>query len=480
MQQAAKLKQPTVFYLMFISAMWERFGYYVVGGLIVLYIKSVFLMSDTQAFVLFGVFTAFCYLVPPIGGYLADNIMGIKRCLMLGMVLEAAGFTLLAFHGELIFYAALGLIIVGSGLFRACPTDIIARSYEEDDPRIDSGFTLFYMAINIGSFISFLIAGTIQRFYGWHVAFFTAAIGLYLGIVSVIIFNYLINPYEAEPGKKPLPMKKWLLVIFGAVVLSCVLAILTAHSEVTNIAFIFIGLIFILYLLYEISRSPAEEKRGIVACVILMLMGLVFYLFYYQAYTSINLFVERNVNHQVLGIYIPTATFLIFNPFWIFILSPILAIIYKRLGKHGKDLAITTKFPLGILITSGCFLLLALSAHFYNAQAQVSPLWVVLAYLFYSLGELLISALGVAMVTHIAPKRMYGVMMGAWFFIAAGLGASLSGVLANVAKIPTDIHDPFVSLHIYKTAFLNFGLAGLSVTLLAFIVGFYVNRLIKL
>ena len=162
------------------------------------------------------------------------------------------------------------------------------------------------------------------------------------------------------------------------------------------------------------------------------------------------------------------------------VLSPIMAILYVFLAKHGKDPAVTTKFPLGILIASLCFFILKLSTFFVSPHLKVSPLWIVLAIFLYSLGELLISALGVAMVTHIAPKRLYGVMMGAWFLISTSLASSLSGVFATLADIPKNLHDMHIIINIYGKAFFDMGLFGLGAAIVAFLVAPDIKRIAQL
>jgi proton-dependent oligopeptide transporter, POT family len=478
-QTATALKQPPVFKLSFYTAMCERFGFYVLSFLLVLYAKGEFNLSDAQAFTMFGTFTALSYLTTAIGGYLADNIFGIRRCIITGLFLEGLGLTLLAIPSHFIFIIALAFIIIGVGLFKTGPTHLMARSYEDKDPRIDSGFTLYYMAINIGSFISSLLTGIVQRYYGWHMAFLMGGIAVLIGLIFYFIFRKTAQEPDSDVGKKKLPIKKWLYVILGLVVAGTISAFLMAKTNLAAGFLTFATVLLFIYFIYEIVKSPKSERLKIVACLSLILMGLVFFVLYYQAFTSMVLFINRSVVRQIMGFEIPTVAYFALNPFWVVVLGPILAMVYNSLGKKGKDLAITTKFPLGLFITSLCFFTLVASTYFVNANAQTSSLWVILAYFFYTLGEMLVSALGVAMVTHIAPKRMYGVMMGTWF-VSTSLAAALSGVFAGIANIPETLHDPFAILQIYSNAFLKIGVASLICTAIAFAAGPYIKRIAKL
>lgn len=474
------LRQPPVFILAFFSAMFERFGFYLLSALLVLYLKSVFFLTDARAFILFGVFMGLVYVAPALGGYLADNIIGIRRGMILGLLLEGIGLSILAIPTASLLPVGLAFVVLGVGFFKTAPTDLMARSYEDKDPRIDSGFTLFYMSINIGSFCSTVLAGYLQFYFGWHFAFFVSSLSLYVGLIIYFLFRKRAKGLDVAVGNNPLAIKVFFFLLLGIVISTILIALLLKHVGIANTVFFIVAFLVCVYFLYQIVVSPKEDKAKIFACMVLIIMGFGFYVFYYQAYTSINLFVNRSVVKQIFGIEIPTMAFIALNPFWILALSPILAHLYNYFGKFGKDLAVTTKFPLGILGVSLCFLSLALSTLFANADAQVCSSWIVLAYFLYSLGELLIGALGVAMVTHIAPARMYGVMMGAWFLIAMGLSAMASGMLAGLASVPETLHNPIAILHIYASAFLKMGIVGLGFTLIAFIIGPYIKRIAHL
>ncbi len=472
-----RLKQPIVFPLAIANAMCERFGFYALSFLLVLYVKSAFGLSDHEAFLLFSVFTALVFLTPAIGGWLADNVFGIRRAIVAGLSLEAFGLTLLVFPEKMLLYPALALIITGVGLFKTAPTDLMARSYDDNDPRIDGGFTLYYMAMNLGSIFAPILAGFLQRYFGWHYAFLTGAIALYIGIATFFLLHHRAAKVDAKPGYEKLPFKTWALVFVSIIgsVIACTL--LVRMPTVAQIFFVITTVLVGVYFVFEIGRSPKREKLEIIACLSLIIMGMLFFTMYFQYYMSVTLFIQRSVRHEFLGVNIPTAAFLSLNSIWIVILSPILIWAYSYFGKRGKDLAITTKFPLGLLIISLCFLSFKWATLYHDIHGQISPLWMVWTIFLYSLGELLISALGVAMVTRIAPQRMYGVMMGAWYLIAAALASSLSSLVASLASIPKNIHDPLMILNIYGNTFLYIGLAGLAATAVAFAVSPYIRRI---
>jgi proton-dependent oligopeptide transporter, POT family len=480
MNAEQQLKQPKVFYLAVFTSALERFGFYVLSFLMVLYLKSEFSLSDTNAYMLFGVFTGLVYVAPALGGYLADHVFGIRRCMIVGLFLEAIGLALLAAGGKPLIYLALTCLILGVGLFKIGPTDLMARAYKEKDPRIDSGFTIYYMLMNVGGLLAPVIGSIVQQFYGWQTAFFAAMIGPLLSLCFYFLLRKSAANVDTIVGQQKMVVAKKIYFILGIVIATLLCWFLVSHAKIADIFFFVATAAIILYFVVEMFKGTKEEALKIVACLYLIFIGFVFYIYYFQAYTSWELFIDRSVNRHLFGFTIPTASFLSLDPIWIIILSPLLAYMYKFFAAKGKDLAVTTKFSIGLLIISLCFLLLTLSAQFHNAQFQVSGYWLVFAFLLYALAEMLIGALGVAMITHIAPKKLYGVMMGAWYLIAMGLSGSTSGLFASMASVPENVTDPAQILHIYASAFLKLGLGGIIFTVIAFSLSPYIKKIAQL
>jgi len=479
-QEHKKLSQPKVFYLAVTTALFERFGFYVLTYLLVLFLKFKYAMTDTHAFLLFGIFSGLAYVMPAIGGYLADNIFGIRRSMTVGLFLEMMGLLFLALGIDLLFYVGLAFIILGVGCFKTGPTDLMAHSYKEKDSRIDTGFTFYYMFMNIGGLVAPIAAAVIQRYFGWSAAFFVGAAGPLLSLIALFLLHSMARDVDTTVGKIHLAVSKYLYWALGIVIATIFFTFLLRHTKLANLFFFIATTGLVLYVIYEMIKGTRDEAVRLFACMFLIVVGFIFYIFYFQAYTSMELFIIRSVDTQVFGYTIPPLSLLFLNPAWVLILSPILASLYHYLGKRGKDFAVTTKFSIGLLIISLSFLSMVLGCHFPDAQYKIGLYWIVIAFCLYSLAELLISALGVAMVTHIAPKRMYGVMMGAWFLIGMGLAGSSSGMFASLASVPKSIIDPATILHIYSKAFLEFGLAGLVVTVIVALICPYIKRIAKL
>ena len=482
MNNVQSLKQPKVFGLACITAMFERGGFYTLSFLFVLYAKDHFNWSDTHAFALFALLNAFAYLTPTIGGYLADNVFGIRRAIILGLVLEASSLSLLAIPNDKLFFPALALMILGVGFYKTSPTNLLGRSYEEQDPRIDSGFTLYYMTMNIGVIAATIAMGLLRHYVGWHMAFFFGAIMMYASILSYFILRRAAYSCDSEVGREKLNVKAALLLLIGLAAACIFFIFLLAHTSAANYLFIILTIAACCYFIFEITRSSKEERPKIIACLCLIIIGMIFYILYFQLYTSITLFIQRCVHRSFFGFKIPVTYFLGLDCFWIVVLSPVLAMGYNFLSKRGKDLLVTTKFQLGLVITALCFFVLKLGTLFASGcHSHVSPLWIVFAIFLYALGELFVGALGVAMITRIAPKRMYGMMMGAWFFIAWGLGSSISGRIARLASIPHGMHGAQLILAKYGVAFSEMGWIGIiSAIVIALLIVPYIKRTVDL
>lgn len=471
--------QPPVFNLTYLTTLCERFGFYVLSFLVVLYAKSVYGLSDTAAFALFSVFTALAFLTPALGGYLADNFIGIRRCIIWGLFLEGTGLVLAAIPNRTVFLAALALIILGVGLFKTAPTNLLARSYEENDPRIDSGFTIYYMAINIGSLISSIVAGVIQKYFGWHVAFLIGGLGIYLGLVLYWLMRKSAVGLDTPPGNSSINSIKAIAIILGVLLSGVFCAFLIDHSELSNTFFSIATLLMLAYFVVEVFKSPREEKLKIIACLYLIIIGFACAVLYFQMFTSLELFIDRSVVHNILGINVPTVIFLSLNPIFVILLGPVLAFVYNYLAAKGKDLSVITKLTVGLLATGLCFFFIVIGSHFLDAAGKISWVWIVGLFFLFTIGDLMNSALGVAMVTRIAPKRMYGVMMGAWFLVGNALAAALSGKFAGIASIPSELTDPFAIVKIYSSAFTKIGVVSVIVAIITFMINPFIKKIVE-
>lgn len=458
------LKQPKPFYLIFFIELWERFGYYGMQALIVLFCVKALGFSDQQADHLFGAFAALIYLLPSLGGYLGDRILGTKNTMILGTVILIIGYTSLACAGNANIYLPLAIIAVGVGLFKANPASLLSKIYAGDAIKLDGGFTLYYMSINIGSFISMSLTPIFAGIWGWHVAFGLCAIGMLLALFTYIFLRHLVTAYGSSPDFKPIPLKTSGFVLGLTIMLVVISTWLLMHYTVSSWLILLGGLAVFFIFMKEILKSPKNERSSLILCLILIFQAIVFFVLYLQMPTSLNLFALRNVEHQLWGIPIEAATYQVFNPFWIMLLSPILALAYNQLAGRGRDLSIPMKFALGAFFTGVGFILLCFAIRYGAHHGIISGWWLVLFYLFEGIGELLVSALGLAMVSRFVPQRLMGFTMGAWF-LSTSIAGIISGYVSSMAAIPKNITDPMLSLPIYGALFIKIGCITIVVSL---------------
>ena len=485
--------QTRAFTTIFLIEMWERFGFYGMQALIVYYMVQRLEFPDERATLVWGAAAALIYVAPAIGGWIGDKILGTRRTMLLGGVILTIGYSLMVVPGQSVWFmfCALGVIVVGNGLFKANAGNLVRKIYEGDDSRIDSAFTIYYMAVNLGAMISQLLTPWLKDYVnehygnglGWHVAFAVCAIGLVFGLVNYFLMRRAMDHIGSEPDELPLNWGKLGAVLAGSVVAVFASAYILEHEGVAR-AFVYLaGAVVIGIFAYLINTSQRNERAGLIAALVLTVQSVFYFIFYQQMSTSLALFALRNVDPSfvVFGVHLwdwSPAQFQAFNPIWIFILSPVLAWAYTRAGKADKDLSIAAKFSLGFLIVAAGFFIYGASGHLANDQGKVSSWLMVWGYGAISLGELLVSGLGLAMIARYVPARMGGFMMGA-YFVASGVSQYLGGLVATYASVPRNITDPLESLPIYTSLFNKLGVAALVCTAIAISVLPLMNRLSK-
>ncbi|MCP4179071.1 MAG: MFS transporter [bacterium] len=459
------------FSLIFMVEMWERFGYYGMQALIVIFFIKHLGFSDATATITFGSFSALVYAFISIGGYIGDKVFGTKRTMLLGAIVLAIGYGLLSYHPETTIYYALGVIIAGNMMFKANPSSLVSKLYNPNDHRVDGAFTIYYMAINIGSFLSQIICPIMAAVYGFGSAFIVCSAGLLIAVFAYLIFGRLLKDVGSEADFKPINYLHFFYIIIGLIIMTFISAWLLKNLLVTNIL-LGVALIVTFGILFKFifAAKNKQERNNFIVCFVLIVEAIVFFMLYNQMPTSLNLFAIRNTNHMVFGLTIPGPSFQSLNPFWIIIGSPILALLYNKLGKKGKDFSMPGKFAFGMLLCSIGFLTIPFALKFIvPGQSVMSGNWLVVVYGFQSIGELLISGLGLAMVTKLVPQKVMGFMMGAWF-MGSAVAMSLGGFIAAIASVPQMDHaDPSLSIGIYSSLFLKLGLFAFVVCIIMFI-----------
>lgn len=471
-------EQPRAFYMIFMLEIWERFGFYTVQGILTLYFIRFLGFDETQAYFTFGAFSALVYGLVAFGGYLGDKGLGTKRTLLLGLITLAAGYLALAFATRETVFLALGLICVGNGLFKANPSSLLSKCYEENDPRLHGGFTLYYMAINLGSTVALLIGPALAASYGYSYAYFVSFIGLLLGLANYSYQRRYVDTINNAADQREVAVWQWSLVLIGIILVTLCSAYLLQHVLFArDLLWLITAIVVGVYVVYMRRERRTSALRMAVA-LILMAEAILFFTLYQQMPTSLNLFAVNNVNPELLGLRWDPQSFQALNPIWIIIMSPVLAYLYQQMTIRRKDFSIPYKFAAGMFCCAASFGLLYFTRFFHDDFGIVSSWWLVASYFFQSTGELLVSALGVAMVAELVPAAISGFVMGMWFLTSAVAGFVGASVAALTA-LPQNIQPGIESLTIYSNVFAGIGLFTLFIAIAMWILAPYLNRLIK-
>ena len=468
------VSQTRSFSTIFLIELWERFGYYGMAALLVLFMIQKIGFDDTKANLVWGAFTALVYAAPAIGGWIGDNVLGTRRTVPIGASILALGYVMLSLPSDNLYflYASMGVIVVGNGLFKANAANMVRRIYEGDDAKIDSAFTLYYMAVNIGSTVSMLLTPWIKDQWGWHAGFMVCCGGLVLGMINYVLMVRTLKRIGSPPDEQPVRWDRLGMVLGAGFVTIFIVAFIVQHLEVARFCVYAAGVLVLGIFFYMIKNGSSSERAGLLAALVLMAETLLFFIFYGQMSTSLTLFALHNVewkqNLFVTDVTWSPGQYQALNPIWIMFLSPLLAWTYTHLGKSKRDLPIAAKFALGFVVVAVGFFIFGISGGAAVA-GKVSSWDMIWGYGFYSLGELLVSGLGLAMIASYVPARMGGFMMGA-YFVAVGISQYVASVVANYASIPDSITDPLESLAIYTSLFNKLGFLAVGGTALAIVL----------
>ena len=556
---------------LFTTEMWERFGYYGMRALLVLFLTDHFLLSDHKAGGLYGAFTSLVYLTPLFGGLLADRYLGSKRAVKFGAIMMALGYLGLCFNGPaakpyfeyggqryevvvekngeatrqyilvdnqrlivkgnedgsislptsdgtvlpnqiakdayktdgernnfylMITLLSLSAIIVGNGFFKPNISTIVGTLYKADDPRRDSGFTIFYMGINLGSIISQFFCPLLAVWFGWWAGFGLAAVGM---LVAWALFQFdggKLDGYGETPAATT-PRHIWTIVLASLAfvpiawfLLNNTLDHAAAASEAAATSAGFVGYIMSLPMLGKIMfamffvalfgvplwaflNGTRQEFHMMVVAVVLTFFSTMFWTLFEQAGSSMTLFAERNTDRDILGVYtMPAGQAQIFNPLFVVLLAPVFSLLWVKLAKRDLDPPVPVKFAAALMMVGFGFLVLVFGGQFAGPDARVPLVWLAMAYLIHTIGELWISPVGLSMISKLSMARVVGLMMGTWF-LASAMAQYIGGIVAQFASVETvggEVTNPALSLASYLGVFQTIGLAAIATGLLLLIL----------
>jgi POT family proton-dependent oligopeptide transporter len=437
----ANEKHPRGLMTLFFSEMWERFCYYGMRTLLTLFLVKSLMMGDSEASLIYGAYTGLVYAAPILGGRMADKYLGYRYAVMLGAVLMAIGEFLILGETKEMLYIGMGALIIGNGYFKANISTIVGKLYKDNDPRRDSGFTIFYIGINLGALLATTVVAYVGETYGFTYGFGLAGLGMLLGL---FIFwagrkNYALANGVNIPDSGKIKMLGPLNAV-QTITLSSLLLIPLCYTLIINnflLNYIFLALfIFIAYILINSGikedKSTGETvwKDRMIALVIFMVINIVFWACFEQAGTSLTLFADRNVDRMLFGWEMPASMTQFFNPFFIILFGSLFSVMWVKLSKIGKNPNIPLKFAFGILQLGLGFLLTYVG--FQLSNDNLVPLFILIfLYMLHTTGELFLSPIGLSMVTKLSPKNMAGTAMGAWF-LSFAIANLLGGQIATL------------------------------------------------
>jgi POT family proton-dependent oligopeptide transporter len=488
---AGFLGHPRGLFVCFATEMWERFSFYGMKFLLLLYLTKYHLFSDSNGLEVLGGYAALVYAMPVLGGLLADRYLGMRKAVIFGGILLALGHLGMALEGEQArqvggrivrdegalqaFYFSLALIVIGVGFLKPNISTIVGRLYGEDDPRRDAGFTIFYMGINIGAFAATLLCGYLGETYGWRYGFGVAGIGMVIGLATFLWGQrYLEGLAEPPDGgrlqqRSPIGLnKEWTIYLCGLIGVFAAWKMLQFHGAVGHtLNLLSLAVLLGLGWFITVKCNPVERSRMLVL-LILTVSTVVFWALFEQAAASMTLYADRVLDRRIFGQELAASQFGSLNAFFIFLFAPLFAWLWTFLGRRGLEPSTPVKFALGIAQAGLGFGALVVGAATPNEAGLVAGYWLVLAYLLHTTGELCLSPVGLSAVTKLAVPSVVGVMMGSWF-LATAYSEFVAAQLAKLAAIETvdgAVTDIGAALASYTDLFSSLLYVGLGVAVL--------------
>ena len=437
-QTSQFLGHPAGLFVCFLTEMWERFSYYGMRALLIFYLTKHWEFSDASSYLIYGAYTSLVYIMPVFGGMLADQVLGSKKAVTYGAILLVLGHTGMTVESEVqIFYLSLALIISGVGFLKPNISTLVGALYEEGDPRRDSGFTIFYMGINIGAFSATLLCGYLGETYGWAYGFGAAGIGMLFGLV-IFLFGQPYLQGLAGPPSNLYKEKNFGISNENWAYISGILMVLVSWFLVQNQQLVgsllggFGAICIGGWLFYTLLKCPPIERDRLIVVGILILFSLMFWALFEQAGSSLNILTDRGVDRSLLGWTVPASMFQSLNALFIFTLAPFFAMLWIALAKRNMEPSTPLKFAIGIIFVGLGFLVLVAGMESSDG-VQTAVIWIILIYLLHTLGELCLSPVGLSSVTKLSPQRIGGAMMGMWFFASAA-GNYVAGLIARATS----------------------------------------------
>jgi POT family proton-dependent oligopeptide transporter len=457
-------KHPKGLYVLFFAEMWERFSYYGMRAILLLFlidsVRGGMSMGAAEAAAIYGIYTASVYLLSLPGGWLADNILGQKKAIWYGGIIIMLGHIILAVPaGSAIFFLGLATVAVGTGLLKPNISSVVGELYPEGGARRDAAFSIFYMGINLGSFLGIAVVGYLGEKISWHLGFGAAAVGMLLGL---IVFRFGSARHLKGLGEVPLAQiatpestaqassnKKLGYALIAVLIALLIVLQMTGTINMTTaqgiaqaagLLIVIVSASYFLFILVAGGLTKVEQRRVLVL-IILFLAAALFWAGYEQAGTSLQIFAERHTQRMIGGWEVPSSWFQNFQPTFVLLFAPVLASLWIALSARNKNPTIPVKFAAGLIFLGVSFFVMVAGSNVAVTGQLASPFFLTFTYFLQTIGELCLSPVGLSSYTKLAPKRYVSQLMGVWF-VATSLGNLIAGLFAggfdeeNVMQMP--------------------------------------------
>lgn len=499
LQHKSLFGHPAGLFVLFFTEMWERFSFYGMKALLLFYLTRYHLFTDSNGYLLIGSYAALVYAMPVLGGYLADKYIGFRKSISFGAILLVLGHLGMAYEGHAasevngvveqdtfalqVFYFSLALIVMGVGFLKSNISSIVGELYEPEDPRRDSGFTLFYMGINLGALLATIVCVYLGEEYGWGYGFGAAGVGMVLGLIVFTLGRPYLEGHGEPPSLELIRQKKygislehWIYILstLGTFV---VWQMIQSHTIVQAILMVAGAASLVYIVFYSIKYLDKIARDRLIALTILILFTIVFWALFEQAYMSLNLFAERIIELNVAGFELKPGWFLGLNSFFIITLAVVFARMWVWLEKRKLNPNTSIKFAYALILVGLGFGMLVLGGVISGEEGKVAFYWLVLAYLMHTCGELMLSPIGLSVVTKLSPHKIVGFMMGVWF-LATASSEFIAAKISNMASVDHLEAGDFISTKAaYIDLYLNLFYAGIISGVILLVLSPFIKRL---
>jgi POT family proton-dependent oligopeptide transporter len=461
------------------TEMWERMSYYGMRGLLVVFMvlavqEGGFGLTEQSANAIYGLYTGAVYFTGLLGGWMADRLIGGQRAVWYGGIIIMLGHISLAIPGTNTFFLGLILVVLGTGLLKPNIGAMVGQLYSDKDQRRDSGYTLYYLGINIGSAIGAFVCGLMQVNYGYHAAFGAAAVGMGLGLIQYRLTANNIAGVFDQPTVKMSSRAvtlSWsiiggLMLVLAFVAIAAMLGALVIDPlAISGSIAAIVFSIFILYfvVIFLKGQLSDQEKRNVGALFLICIASICFWAGFEQAGSSFNFFAENNTDRMLGSFEIPTQWFQSLNPIFIIVLSPFFAALWVNLGKRMITPSYSVKCAIGLIIMASGFFVMFFAAMFAADSMKVAPMWLVMTYFLHTVGELCLSPVALSAVSKLSPRRFAGQLMGV-FILTYSIGSLAAGLLAGLVNAGEGVVEPSV--------YLQVGLFGTTAGIILYLLSF--------